>query len=289
MDDSSERMKILEMIESGQISAEDGLRMLAELPEQAEAEGVRPGAMPGEPDVLPSPPPDQSAAGLAPEPESFRIDEASGETYAAGFTPAPAPARTDGPPLDQSSAGFAAAPESTTTPEPAPAAPSPTAGRPVEPEILHKSPPPDFAQWQRYWMIPLWIGMGIVIFSALLMAWALESTGFGFWFFCTAIPLAFGILILVIGAQSRSARWLHLRVRQAPGERPQNIAISMPLPIGLASWFFRTFRGIIPGMDQVPVNIDEILTAVRDSTDPDNPMYIEVDEDDGERVEIYIG
>jgi hypothetical protein len=244
MDEPLDRMKILDMIGSGQISAEEGLRLLAELPEKDEAEALQPA--PGaheDPSVQPEhqPPAAQPAGEFIPETE------------------------------------------------PAPGEPGPESGQPVEPEILHKSPPPDFSKWQRYWMIPLWVGLGVTIFGALLVAWALESSGLGFWFLCASIPLAVGVIILVIGAQSRTARWLHLRVRQSPGERPQNIAISMPLPIGLASWFFRTFRGVIPGLDQVPVNIDEVLTAVRDSTDSENPMYIEVDEDDGEKVQIYIG
>jgi len=139
-------------------------------------------------------------------------------------------------------------------------------------------------------MIPLWIGVGITVLSGMLMYWALQSAGVGFWFICAIIPFVIGVLVMAMGAQSRTARWLHLRVQQPPGERPQRIAISFPLPIGLTSWFFRTFRHRIPGMDSVPENIDEILNAMRDSTSPENPIYIRVDDDeDGDKVEIFIG
>jgi hypothetical protein len=37
-------------------------------------------------------------------------------------------------------------------------------------------------------------------------------------------------------------------------------------------------------------NLDEILQAVDDTTSPENPLYIEVDEgENGEKVQIYIG
>jgi hypothetical protein len=87
---------------------------------------------------------------------------------------------------------------------------------------------------------------------------------------------------------SRRSRWLHLRVDQKPGERPQHIAISMPLPIGLASWFMRTFGHMIPELRDK--HIDEMLQAVSDNTNAENPLYVEVDEgENGEKVKVYIG
>ncbi len=93
---------------------------------------------------------------------------------------------------------------------------------------------------------PVWIGAAITVLGGLWMYWALQSRGLGFWFFCATIPFALGVIVLVIGAESRNARWLHLRIQQAPGERPQRIAFSFPLPIRLTAWFLRTFRTKIP-------------------------------------------
>jgi hypothetical protein len=43
-------------------------------------------------------------------------------------------------------------------------------------------------------------------------------------------------------------------------------------------------------MENVPVDIDQFLYAVREQASPDNPIYIRVNEaEDGEKVEIYIG
>jgi hypothetical protein len=119
------------------------------------------------------------------------------------------------------------------------------------------------------------------------MFWAVQTTGVGFWFVCAGVPFALGILILVLAWQSRTARWLHLRVQQKPGEWPSTIAFSFPLPLRISSWFMRTFHRHIPGMEDVA--IDEMLATLEHSTSPENPLYIEVEEDNGERVQIYIG
>jgi hypothetical protein len=246
------RMQILDRIDSGQISADEGLRLLSELePEQS-----------AETETTPLP-----------------LSEAPALPGAEPYEPGSAANNWDPPsePAGQTSAETAQAV---------------TGDLYRQPEVLpgqHPFNSEDFARWHRYWMIPLWVGVGITVFGGLLMYWAMESAGFGFWFLCAAVPFAIGVLCMVIAAQSRTAHWLHLRVRQRPGERPQNIAISFPIPIGLTAWFFRTFRHRIPGLENVPQDIDQLILAVRDGTSPETPLYIEVDEGDGERVEIYIG
>jgi hypothetical protein len=120
--------------------------------------------------------------------------------------------------------------------------------------------------------------------------WAFQASGFGFWFICSSVLLAFGIVVIVLAAQSRTARWLHLRVRQRPGQRPQTIAISLPIPLRFARWIMRIFGGFVPDMHGASVNdILMALDSLEQSTNPENPVYIEVDEEDGERVEIFIG
>ncbi len=251
MEDSSEQMRILDSIASGAITAEEGLRQLAALSEQEQAD---PEAL----EVAATPP-------LVPVEPPVAADLESGEILAAA-------------------AGWTARPA-----DPAPQADK-AAQEPVRPEVLPEDRQEDFERWKHYWMIPLWIGVGITILGGILMYQALQSSGMGFWFFCATIPLIIGVILLVAGAQSRTAHWLHVRVQQAPGERPQRIAISFPIPIGLTAWFFRTFRNKIPGMENAPANLDEILYAMRDSTSSENPIYIRVDDDeDGEKVEIYIG
>jgi hypothetical protein len=148
--------------------------------------------------------------------------------------------------------------------------------------------PPDVDQWRRWWRIPMWVGVGITTLGGLLLFWAQQTYGIGFLFFCAWVPLLLGVLLIVLGWQSRTSRWLHVRIRQQPGEWPQKIAFSFPIPVRMTAWFFRNFRGTIPGMDNIAM--DELLVALDQSASPENPLYVEVEDDeDGERVEIYIG
>ena len=147
-------------------------------------------------------------------------------------------------------------------------------------------PPPDFTHWRSLWAIPMWIGIGFTILFAYLMSLA-AAAGSVFWMLCVSLPFALGVLLIVIGWGSRTARWLHLRIQQPPGTTPQRISISFPLPLQFAGWILRIFRGHIKGMEDI--DVEGMLAAVGSNTSPENPLYVEVDEGNGEKVQIYIG
>ena len=195
-------------------------------------------------------------------------------------------ALTGNPPEISSGAAF---PEADAA---APDAPQP------EPHPVYEEPAPEATKavpdlgasarkWQRWWWIPLWVGVGITVISGGLMFLAYASSGFGFWFACTWFPFLFGVAVMALAWGSRTARWLHVRIHQAENERPRNIAISLPLPIRFVAWLVRIFRPHIPNMNGA--NIDEMILAL-EKTSPDSPMYVQVNEGEaGERVEVYIG
>jgi len=212
--ESNKRLFILEMIEHGEISAEEGWQRLQDLNDA-----------------------DQDMAGDIPEQDRF--------PGAAALLPADMP-------------------ESGTM----------------------QPPPPDFSRWRSLWAIPMWIGIGFTILFAFLMSQA-TAAGSVFWMLCASLPFALGVLLIVIGWGSRTAHWLHLRVQQRPGETPQRISISFPLPLQFAGWILRIFRGRIKGMQDI--DVEAMLAAVGSNTSPENPLYVEVDEGDGEKVQIYIG
>ena len=157
-------------------------------------------------------------------------------------------------------------------------------------EVIENEFEPNIEKWKRYWVIPLWIGVGITILGSLLMLWVYQSTGFSFWFACTWLPFLIGVALIAMAWGSRSARWLHLRVQQEPGEWPQTIAFSFPLPLNFAAWIMRTFGQFIPEVNKYGLDFDQIIKSFADSTTPETPFYVEVDEGDhGEKVQIYIG
>ncbi len=231
-----ERRMILEMIESGRITPEEGLNLLQALgdAQDQDDQALQEGDLP-ESDAASEPTPTSPAAAPTNSANSVAVD------------------------------------------------PEVISAEPTAPEIK-----PDFARFRRIAMIPLWSGVVITVLGGVLMYQALQSRGLGFWFVCASAPFILGLAVVILAWQARTARWLHLRIKQKSGERPRNIHLSLPLPLGFIAWLLRMVRGKIAGLENT--SVDEVLIALGHSTNPDEPLYIHVDENDGgEEVQIYIG
>src|SRR4030042_189711 len=129
-------------------------------------------------------------------------------------------------------------PAASTTPESPKAIPTPEVVEESPQTGRNPSPIPfeydsGINKWRRWWWIPLTIGIGVTVISGLLMFLAYQKSGFGFWFACLWFPLLLGVIVISLAAASRTTRWLHVRVHQKPGQWPQTIATSMPIPISL--------------------------------------------------------
>jgi hypothetical protein len=138
-------------------------------------------------------------------------------------------------------------------------------------------------------MIPLWIGVIIAVFSAWGIYAVQRSMGVNFWFFCLLVPFLFGVLLIALGAGSQNAKWIYVNVdRHNAQDWPRNITLGFPLPLGLTAWFLRTFGRYIQGMEKT--NVDEIIQVLDATGTSDAPLIINAnDNEDGERVQVYIG
>jgi hypothetical protein len=140
----------------------------------------------------------------------------------------------------------------------------------------------------RLWQIPLWIGIAILLGSALGMFALIQADRMNFWFYFLILPLLTGVLIIAAAAGSRHARWLFVDVQDRSDEKPHRVFLGFPLPLKLTSWVLRTFR---PHIDNVqPEQMDAILTAIESGLSSEQPLIVNVDEgEDGDRVKVYIG
>ncbi len=174
-----------------------------------------------------------------------------------------------------------------------PATPDQSAARgQVRPEFSHMDLDPRIEKVksvvQRLWQIPLWIGVGILILSALGMAALGEAGKLNFWFFFLILPLLMGVGIIALAVGSRRARWIFVDVQQKPGEKPHRIFLGFPVPFRLIVWALRTFGGHINKTGKV--SADQIITMIETGFTGDEPLIVNVDEgEDGERVKVYIG
>jgi hypothetical protein len=246
MSRANTRMHVLEMIDSGAINADEGIRLLEDLPVEDEA--------------------------------PFGTVSQPAEPVEASEEAAPNPTEEAATQPDQASSQ---------------AEVDSQAGPAVQGEVLPNFPAPEETRrWRAWWMIPFWVGVAITVASGGLLYWAVQAAGVSLGFFLAMLPFLAGVALMVLTWQARSARWLHLRIHQRPGQSPQTIAISFPLPLRLASWFLRTFQGWLPGqMGQFDrASLETLIQSLEQSVSANTPFYMEVqDDEDGERVEIYIG
>lgn len=143
--------------------------------------------------------------------------------------------------------------------------------------------------WKRWWQLPFWISVAVLVFGAGLVYWAFIVGGYTFWFFAAWLPFVIGLTGMVLSWQSQYSPWLYVRITQRQPGSPGKIAFAMPLPLSLGSWFLRNFTWAIPHMHQQ--NIGEMLQALEVSLHNNGePMVIDVrDEEDGDHVEVYVG
>ncbi|MCJ7702239.1 MAG: hypothetical protein MUO62_11710 [Anaerolineales bacterium] len=252
----SERTKILEMIEAGTITAEEGLTLLnvlnasdlSEIDAQVDADL-------------------EFAAGNDPEMETLETQD-GGSNVPPDRQEEPFPS----PEHAQNEAGEAMFAGEVEVMAPSPAYPD-------EDEIQ---------RWKRWWIIPLWIGAGVTVVGGVLMYWGLNVRESGFWFACAWFPFLLGVALLALAWNSRTTPWLHVRIHQAPGEKPQKIAISFPIPVQLTVWGLRVFGRHIPYLENT--SLDEVILALKTVTREGTPLFVDVEEgENGERVQVFIG
>ncbi len=145
------------------------------------------------------------------------------------------------------------------------------------------------ARARRFAMIPLWTGILIAVLSSWGIYGIQQSAGMNFWFYCLLFPLFLGVLLIIIGAGGQSSRWLYVNVdRRYAQDGPRNITLGFPLPLGLTSWFLRTFGHNIQGMKNT--NVDDIIQILDSTKKSGEPFIVNVnDDEDGEHVQVYIG
>lgn len=170
------------------------------------------------------------------------------------------------------------------------AEPEPTAAEVVPPGEAPAQISPEerrrMARLKRWWVLPFGIGLLITALGAIWMFSGYQAKGFGWGFWLSWIPFLLGIFLVAVSFQTSRSLWLHVRIKQRPGQSPPRIAISLPMPVGLTRWFLRNFGGRIPGLKDQPYgDIADIL----ENLSSEEPFYVHVQEDDGEEVEVFIG
>ncbi len=138
--------------------------------------------------------------------------------------------------------------------------------------------------WRLWWSIVLGIGTALVAGAA-----GLAVLG-GWWWLCAGPMLFLGILLLIMASVTYDSHWASVRIMTGAQSWPRDILLSVPVPIGLAAWILKNFGQFIPGLARTQV--DELLVGLgelEETISQSEMITIEVDGEDGEHVEVYLG
>ena len=135
------------------------------------------------------------------------------------------------------------------------------------------------------WIIPLFIGAILTVYSS---KWLYQNyTNFGLRFWLSFIPFLFGIILIYFGWVFRTAQWLHIEIKQPEGEKPEKIVLGFPLPINLAAGFLNIIKRFLPRKAR-QFNFLEMIEAFNGQVSKENPMIINIDDEDGTEVNIFM-
>jgi hypothetical protein len=141
------------------------------------------------------------------------------------------------------------------------------------------SEPPAWAQGA--WIVLLTGGVLLIGLAGMTTALLIAVTSRPGWLVCTLPLMLMGALAIVLASWSRTARWLHVRVR----DQDTRFRISLPLPLRPAAWLARLARPFVPKMQDIPV--DQMILALAEMEE-EGPLSVEVSEG-GEEVQVYLG
>lgn len=285
MQEKNRRIEILGLIQQGDLKPEEGLILLKAL--EASAPDSLTGAGSFTPPAGEGQPPDpqpfapaQGVVGIAELPVSQPIEEEPAQSEVA--------VEFSGSAKSAGSVEYAEPAEYADVP----GTDSPDSGQParVEGDVIFPSDDESLRrmeQLKRLSWIPMGVGTFIILISAYWMYSGYLAAGLGVGFWLSWLPFWVGLAILYLGFEGLHSVWLHVRIRQKPGQSPAKIHISMPLPLGLISWVMRVFGDRIPRPGNQ--NLGEILAMVNQGISRETPLYVHVNGDDDEQVEVYIG
>jgi hypothetical protein len=167
-------------------------------------------------------------------------------------------------------------------PEEETSSPPPT-GEPSPDQESEPVPAGGPAGWQHIWIYPL---IGGIVVLALAGFWTDRLVDGGVkqgWLACSIPLMVFGGLLALLAWWSSQARWLHVRVR----DEEKHIKISMPLPLRPAAWLVRLARPWVPQFQDTA--IDELILSLDEIDNEEGLLVVQVDEGDGEQVQVYFG
>ncbi|HWQ46668.1 MAG TPA: hypothetical protein VN376_07365 [Longilinea sp.] len=165
----------------------------------------------------------------------------------------------------------------------------------VEPQSQIPSPEPSrivddspIRKWKDWWLVPFILSLLLTSLAGYLVLDTYQKFGLnvGFWFALLLLLVCIGGIVL--SAASRNSLWLHIRVQKKDGSANGNINLSIPIPFHAISIVVPMFQWAMP--EEVrQKDLAGMIREIGEGINQDEPLSVFVDDDEGERVEIFIG
>lgn len=150
------------------------------------------------------------------------------------------------------------------------------------------TPPPDLSRFRRWWRIPLFIAAASAIISGagLVLMYQASDQIAVLGFMCIWSIFIIALFTTVILLITRRSTWFYINVDEMDGS---HFTFGMPMPLGWVNWIIKGARPFVPNKQAAHLETaGAFVTAMKD--DPEAmPIVIDVDEEDGDKVQIFIG
>lgn len=148
-------------------------------------------------------------------------------------------------------------------------------------------PPPELGRYRRFWLIPFLLAVGTVLLSGLGIYLLLNSENPAILgFFCFGGIFFAGLLAALILLLAQRSTWLYLNIEERGGSR---IRFALPLPLSFFNWVVRLARPFVPHDQFMLLQTAGSMVNIMQNDPNREPIEIDVDDESGNKVQIYIG
>lgn len=158
--------------------------------------------------------------------------------------------------------------------------------RPADSTADRADSPPEMVRLRRYWEVPFLGGLILLALASL----GISLAGSPWLVLLAWVVLVEAVVLMVVGWLSQRSPWLHVRLKPRRGPR---IAFSLPLPLPLVSWGVALVDPLVKRLDSGKtaeyLALTRALLDALHETSLIDPITIDIDDEDGDTVQIYLG
>jgi hypothetical protein len=150
------------------------------------------------------------------------------------------------------------------------------------------TPPPELSRFRRLWRIPLFVAAGSAVISGaglILMYQASEQIAL-LGFMCIWSIFIIALFTAVILLVTLRSTWLYINIEEQDGS---GFALGMPMPLGWINWLVKVARPFVPDKQAAYLETAGTFASVMKDDPEAAPIVIDIDDDDGDKVQVFLG